>query len=504
MEFNALKFKTDNGNDYIYDNEMGMILPCPDYEYYIIENYYKLDKSEIINNLIAKFNKSEEDAEAAFRYIAIQVSKGCFYKKEEIDKIERITLEDIEMTDMSQLILITTEDCNIRCKYCIYSDNYPDVKSYSKKSMDIKTAKKAVDYYRDLHAKRVKRGFRRKPIITFYGGEPFLAFKLIKEVVKYCKETQFDTLFFVTTNATIFTDEMINFIIENNLIVTFSLDGNESNHNRNRVFSNGKGTFDLVIKNINKLQEAKKKRNISEAISFSCCYDNYTDMVEVIKFFEENHDLFYPYTVFYSQISKLDTNYYDYCKSAHEAGVIETDEYTFGKSVNVLLKEFLEKIMKEETPPISLTALFMAIKYIIWRSRGEMDIMEPSCTPGSKIAVAPDGNFYVCERVSQANSSCIGDVEHGLMIEKINIMIDEYKKIRQENCKRCPVSRLCAMCFMHLSKGNTMEFNYELCSENRRDIPRSLSRAFSILEIMPNAFDVFDSKDANKDLYEIR
>lgn len=99
---------------------------------------------------------------------------------------------------------------------------------------------------------------KRTPGICFYGGEPFLNFPLIKEVVEYVKQIDNETIFYITTNGTLLNSEIIDFLTENNILITFSLDGFKENHDRNRVYENGRPTFDTIINNINKLQNRKK------------------------------------------------------------------------------------------------------------------------------------------------------------------------------------------------------------------------------------------------------
>ena len=52
-----------------------------------------------------------------------------------------------------------TEECNLRCTYCIYSDHYIDKKTYSSKFMTTETALKAVDLFKKLHDEKKKRGY---------------------------------------------------------------------------------------------------------------------------------------------------------------------------------------------------------------------------------------------------------------------------------------------------------------------------------------------------------
>jgi uncharacterized protein len=163
---------------------------------------------------------------------------------------------------------------------------------------------------------------KKNAIVSFYGGEPLLQFDLIKKVIEYCNRSGPDINYYMTTNGTLLTDEMIDFIIKNDIIMTFSLDGYKSNHDRNRVFMNDKGSFDTVMKNIIRLQEEKKRRNYTKFISFNCCYDSYTDLTKVIEFFESNSSLFEPYYLIFGQINPYDTYYYEYCDEMYKNGIL--------------------------------------------------------------------------------------------------------------------------------------------------------------------------------------
>lgn len=46
--------------------------------------------------------------------------------------------------------------------------------------------------------------------------------------------------YMITTNGTVMNNEILDFLAKNNFIVSFSLDGDEFNHNRNRISINGK------------------------------------------------------------------------------------------------------------------------------------------------------------------------------------------------------------------------------------------------------------------------
>lgn len=146
---------------------------------------------------------------------------------------------------MRAITLQVTQQCNFRCRYCLYSEsNNHSQRSHSDKVMSWETAKKALDF---LKAHAIESP---KITIGFYGGEPLLQFPLIRQVVEYANElfAGKELQFMITTNATLLNDEILSFMQENRFDVLISLDGVQKIHDKNRVFANsGKGTYETVM-----------------------------------------------------------------------------------------------------------------------------------------------------------------------------------------------------------------------------------------------------------------
>jgi uncharacterized protein len=90
--------------------------------------------------------------------------------------------------EIKLLILLVTDDCNLRCRYCYARGG--EKKEY----MSWETAGKAVDYV----AAR-SRSFK----IQFSGGEPLLNFPLVKRVIEYVKMRWGSATFQLQTNGTL-------------------------------------------------------------------------------------------------------------------------------------------------------------------------------------------------------------------------------------------------------------------------------------------------------------
>lgn len=148
------------------------------------------------------------------------------------------------------LILFLTQSCNLKCTYC-----YGDGGQYGAGgNMDETTAFRSVDWLIE------QSGKRKQIYIGFFGGEPFLQFSLMKRIVAYAKEraavTEKIVGFHATSNATLFDDEIIDFVRENNILVSVSIDGPQEIQDAQRPYANGEGSYESILPNIKKLLKA--------------------------------------------------------------------------------------------------------------------------------------------------------------------------------------------------------------------------------------------------------
>ena len=148
---------------------------------------------------------------------------------------------------VSCIYLFVAQQCNMACVYC-----YGQGGEYAEKGMmNAATAYKAVDWLMD------NSGPIESVCVGFFGGEPMLNFPLIKKVVKYAKQEAAKrgkkVGFAMTTNGSLLTDRRIAFLKEENVHTTVSFDGSAAIQDRQRPFSNGKGSHAKVHANVQKL-----------------------------------------------------------------------------------------------------------------------------------------------------------------------------------------------------------------------------------------------------------
>jgi radical SAM protein with 4Fe4S-binding SPASM domain len=135
------------------------------------------------------------------------------------------------------LSIVPTSNCNIQCAYCFEKHELRD-----KQIMDVSIAKEAIRNYME------KDGYDYINI-DFFGGEPFIAFDFIRDVVDWFHSQTWDKehVFQIGTNGTILNEEIKEWLYKNRRCVKvgFSIDGTKIAHNLCRSNS-----YDLLIKNI--------------------------------------------------------------------------------------------------------------------------------------------------------------------------------------------------------------------------------------------------------------
>lgn len=132
--------------------------------------------------------------------------------------------------------MLLTNDCNLACSYCFESNKGKD---YMPKEMALdilKATYNVVDPMAGIFT------------LNMFGGEPLMNWETFKAICDYVLENNLKIRITATTNLTLLTDEMIDYIDELSIPILVSVDGIKEVHDKHRCNS-----FDKVIENIKKL-----------------------------------------------------------------------------------------------------------------------------------------------------------------------------------------------------------------------------------------------------------
>lgn len=356
---------------------------------------------------------------------------------------------------LQKLTLQVTQKCNLRCKYCIYSeDSNPEQRSHSNITMTFDTAKRAVDFYRE-HSIDCDSA-----TIGFYGGEPLLAFPLMKEIVKYAEDVfeGKDLSFVTTTNATLLNDEIADFLMRNNFVITFSLDGPKSIQDRNRVFPDGSGSYDVVIRNINKMfcayPEKMRKSGINMVVDQT---QNYGD---VFSLFDEPS--IQQMNVAYSMVEE------------NSRTLASSPQYESGQNYDFFLT--LANIFRgDPNKPLNKLMAQNAISFsgenskVSFSQLGRVNAPSGPCVPGKlRLFVDCFGNMFPCEKVDENTSMSIGNIENGFDINKIKKLLN-FNANNAGKCKKCWAFQLCSICCRTVfnSQGYSKDMHTSACQASQ-------------------------------------
>jgi uncharacterized protein len=401
-------------------------------------------------------------------------------------------LEEALEDSLQNITLEVTEQCNLRCKYCIYQDSHYEYREFGKKNMSWDVANAAIDYLKK-HS-----GSTPEPNIGFYGGEPLINFALIKRAVEYTKETfEKDVAFSLTTNATLMTDEIAEFLAENGFSPIVSLDGPKILHDANRVLIDGRGSFDATMSGLDKLVNAYAKLNATEKIGFNIVvsgpdFDKDYDMIQdflnsdkrippdawIMTSFVDNGPQESEYILPNSQEDM------EYMKYAYEPNYDWEDKMRRQgrKDKRLFVDGTIDK------------GMLIIHKRLLLDEPCQDYGMNGCCVPGQRrIYVTVDGRFLICEKVGKIPS--IGNIHEGLNLERIRkYYVDDFVNEATQYCKNCWAINLCTLCYVNCYDENGTHFTYrhESCLGERKYIEENLIRYHTILEENPDLLEHYN------------
>lgn len=418
---------------YFFDVNRNMIHPVEE------EVYSDLDK--LLNGKLNEETKGIRDLKEDGW---LSTHRPLKMQHELVDKVD-LWLEH----EVYQMTLQVTQACNLCCVYCPYANNTDSrlSRSHTSKTMSFETAKKAIDllFEKSDNAENI--------FISFYGGEPLIVFPLIKKCVDYADEI-FDGKklhYLITTNATLLTDEMIDYFAAKSFYLMFSLDGPQNIHDKHRLRIDGSPTYDLVMNMLKKTVDKYGDQNFGH-ISINMVVNPSNSLDELIEWLD--NDIFKKIIV---QISMLED---DYLEKKFEATSEFISKFRYQSALSLL--NYLELVDGLNSNILfESTGRRAAEDYSRFQND---DISLPDITsPGGpcvsgvrKFFVNTEGNFYPCEKVNELSESMvIGNLENGFDAEKIKSHLN-ISQLTSEACRNCWAQQHCSICQRRADGGTSL------------------------------------------------
>ncbi|WP_395839145.1 radical SAM protein [Archangium violaceum] len=218
---------------------------------------FKAEQAHRVLELL-RWEGTQAPLEDLLKYL---VERGFLVRKEadEFRQFQLLHGSQQYRPDVLQLILLSSEDCNFRCKYCYErfarGTMRPQVRQGVKQLVE-----KRLPALRHLH-------------VSWFGGEPLYGWKAIEELgpalIEASERHGVPFSCDMTTNGYLLTPEVADQLLAwkiNHFQIT--LDGPPEHHDCSRPTRDGAGTFSTILENLESLSRCQDDFKVSLRVNF--------------------------------------------------------------------------------------------------------------------------------------------------------------------------------------------------------------------------------------------
>lgn len=303
------------------------------------------------------------------------------------------------------VLVIPTEFCNMRCKYCFHNEYSEGNERMSYETLE-KIFKTILPYY-------------NKVSFIWHGGEPLsMGINFFKKVIELQKKYNINNIQIdnkIQSNLTLLNKELAEFLVQNNFGVGGSFDGIKNDITR--------GNTEDILRGREVLKNANKNCGMIQVVSNI----NVDSLIES-----------------YEDFKKKNINYT--LNMYIKPGSISTNELSLSKEV--LIKKMCELFdywLYDVRCNIHIKYFYNIIEYIL--NKRKSSCLYTSCV-GKWICIRPNGDITPCNRYFP-NEYTYGNIkDYDSIIEVFNSEgINNLLKqsiIRREKCKSCSIYDFCS------------------------------------------------------------
>ena len=408
-----------NGYNIVLDTCSGSVHTVDEVAYDIIAMYKQSTKEEIVNTILEKYGRlpdvTEEEILACTEDIAALEERGKLFSKDQFEGLAYDYKNNSKV--VKALCLHVAHTCNLNCSYCFASQGkYQGERAL----MSFEVGKQAFDFL-------IKNsGTRRNLEVDFFGGEPLMNWDVVKQLVAYARsiEKQYNKnfRFTFTTNGVLIDDEVIDFLNKEMHNVVLSLDGRKEVNDHFRKNYAGKGSYDTIVPNFQRLVEKRGGKDYYVRGTFTHNNVDFTN------------DLFHMADLGFTELSMEPV----VCPPDDPYALTEEDLPKLFEQYEILAKEMIRR--KKEGRGFTFYHYMLDLKNgpcIYKRITG--------CGSGTEyMAVTPWGELFPCHQFVGDPKYSLGNIWDGVTNTAVQDQFRSCNAYARPECKDCWAKLYCS------------------------------------------------------------
>ncbi len=347
---------------------------------------------------------------------------------------------------LATMVLNVTNQCNLSCTYCYEygEDKIVDTENGKQpKFMSEETARQSVEFMLK------ESGANKVAHITFFGGETLLNFPVLKKTIAYARQRgaelgkQVD--FSLTTNATLLKPDVIEFLADERVGVTISIDGPREVQDKFRVFNNGTGSYDVVAPKIKELIRRHRTRPIGARVTLT---SGTLDVTRIYRHLTEEMGF---WEVGFAPVTTSPTRQHAISDGGYDRMLAQFRELAF---------EFLEASVANRHHG------FSNVRETLEELHKGVSKAYPCGAGLGLLGVSTDGQVALCHRFAGSDAHRVGSVADGIDRAAQLAFLEKHHIANKTDCSACWARPLCSGgCYheAHTRYGDTGAANLHYC-----------------------------------------
>ena len=424
--------------------------------------------------LVSPFCNEYEDAPDN---IKSEVSELVKYKilnhsEEDDEKVLQFVRSKIPAPAINVCYMITSEQCNLACKYCFLGNNDSKKRSnFALENMSRETADKAIDFFiRQIKLSGLDTE-ENTPVLIFYGGEPMVNYDVLVYIAEKIngmrdKEKCIKNLeLSMVSNGLLLTEERALKLKELGVSIAISVDGFTESANSMRVDTAGKSVFSRILKTL----DMCKRLGVDVSLSVTLSEETIKNTKDILRLVEN-----YGVKSFGFNILMSDENFVVPQEYNEAAAQFILDEFIELRKLGI----YEDRIMRK------LKAFTKAQVYF----------SDCAATGGGQIVVAPGGQVGICHGCLHNKQYFVTTVDDNNFDATQNVDFIEWSQltpINKDECQDCPALGICGggcpINAMHLKKGNTIHsLDERFCVHSKKTLEFLIQDLYRIISESEN------------------